>query len=327
MKLNNRGGVIVLGASGFIGTRLIRQLTEDWEHTTIRAIDIAPPRERLEGVEYLLLDVREPLPPRLGEGAACLYNLAAIHRTPGHPTNEYYDTNIGGALNATAFAAEAGINQIVFTSSISVYGPSEELLDEQSPLHPVSAYGRSKRFAEEIHRRWREAHNGRRLVIVRPGVVFGPGEGGNYTKLARALKKGMFVYPGRHDVVKSGGYVDELLGAVSYALDRSDPYVLFNFAYPTASTIKDIVKAFSEVMGCRSSCPTIPTAPMLAVAAVFEGLDWTGFRNSIHRERIMKLLQSTRISPGWLLANGYSFKTNLRSALERWSKETDNRFD
>ena len=325
--MSNKGGAIVLGASGFIGTRLIRQLTAEREYSVVRAVDIAPPRERLDSVEYHLLDVREPLPPALGEGASRLYNLAAIHRTPGHPTNEYYDTNIGGALNATDLAVKSGINQIVFASSISVYGPSEELLDERSPLRPISAYGRSKRFAEEIHRRWKEGESGRRLVIVRPGVVFGPGERGNYTNLVRALKRGVFVYPGRRDVVKSGGYVDELLGAINYAVGRPDPYVLFNFAYPTASTTEDIVKTFSEVMGCRTNYPTIPTTPMLAVAAVFEGLNSAGLRNPIHRERIMKLSLSTRISPGWLLANGYSFKTNLRSALERWSKETDSRFD
>ena len=60
-----------------------------------------------------------------------------------------------------------------------------------SPLHPTSPDGRPKRMAEVLHK-WRERGTERRLVIVRPGVVFGPGERGNFTYLARALSRGAF---------------------------------------------------------------------------------------------------------------------------------------
>jgi nucleoside-diphosphate-sugar epimerase len=317
---------LVLGASGFIGTRLVKYLSEQ-PGMRVRAVDIVPPRSRLPGVEYTDADVRSPLPIAIGEGVRTLYNLAAIHRTPGHPTNEYYDTNIGGALNATALATLCGIERIFFTSSISVYGPSEELLDESSPLHPISAYGRSKLLSEQIHRRWLEAAPERRLSIVRPGVVFGPGERGNYTNLARALRKGLFAYPGRRDVIKSGGYVDELIAAMQFSLNRPERYVLFNYAYPDASTLEDIVKLFANVMGSSAKHPTIPTAPMLAAAAMFEVLNSVGLKNPIHRERIIKLVRSTRIYPMWLVSNGYNFETDLPVALKKWSVETEGRFD
>jgi nucleoside-diphosphate-sugar epimerase len=316
---------VVLGASGFVGTRLVRRLSE--QGVSVAAVDIRPPRERREGVDYITADVREPLSATIGLGAQALYNLAAVHRTPGHPPHEYYETNVMGAAHATELAEACGIPLIVFTSSISVYGPSEMVVTEQSPLQPTSDYGRSKRMAETVHRKWLDAEKGRKLVIVRPGVIFGPGERGNYTSLAKALRRGMFAYPGRRDAVKSGGHVDELLRCLEFAIAKCKREVLFNFAFPDESTTEEIVGAFSRVAGYGSTHPTIPTAPMLAAASLFEAADAIGIKNPIHRERILKLINSTRVAPAWLLANGYVFEKNLETALADWAAETAGRFE
>ena len=315
---------VVIGASGFIGTRLVSEL-----HRTgvpVIAMDIKPPRQTLPGVDYHVVDVRSPINAALGQGADVIYNLAAVHTTPGHPDHEYYDTNIAGALNTAAFAEAAGIERIVFTSSISVYGPNEDLLDERSIPQPVSAYGKSKRFAEEIHEQWRAKAPERRLIIARPAVVFGPGEGGNYTRLAKALKGGYFFYPGRRDTIKSGGYVDELVRTFAFALRRNEPRILYNFAYPDHSTTEDIVRAFKDVAGFGASPPTVPLEPLLTAASVFEFASRAGVKTSIHRDRVMKLVKSTRIAPGWLKENGYTFATDLPAALALWRDETQGRF-
>ena len=318
-------GSVILGASGFIGTRLVRRLQTRGEG--VRALDILPPRERLDGVDYQTVDVRDPIPAESGGGAAILYNLAAVHRTPGHPDHEYYETNIAGALNATALAEACDIRTIVFTSSISVYGPCEKAVDEASPLHPVSSYGRSKRLAERIHRDWLARGEGRRLIIVRPGVVFGPGEVGNYTRLARALRAGYFFFPGRRDTVKSGGSVDELLATMEFALQRNERSILYNFAYPQASTTEAIVDILGPIVGRKSRPMTLPIAPLLLAATVFEFANALGITNTIHRERVIKLGKSTRITPGWLNGSGYVFQSDLEGALKQWNAETDGRFD
>lgn len=317
---------IVTGASGFIGTRLVARLAREGRYGVVRAIDIEPPREKDPGVEYLTLDVRQPLPDSAGRGVSIIYNLAAVHRTPGHPPGEYYETNIEGALNVTDLARRCGANTIVFTSSISVYGPSEKVITEASPLEPTSHYGRSKRMAERLHRVWREADPARRLITVRPGVVFGPGERGNYTRLANALRAGYFVYPGRKDTVKSGGYVDELLNTFDFALKRNEADILYNFAYPDESTTEDIVATYVAVGKFRSMQFIVPAPLLIAAAMGFEVLNAVGLKNSIHRERVQKLMHSTRIRPAWLEGAGYTFQTNLESALKLWSAETKGAF-
>ena len=316
--------VLVTGASGFIGTRLVQRLITLGSH--VIAVDIAAPRTRLPGVDYRDLDVRDPLPRDLGRDIATIYNLAAVHRTPGHPTADYYDTNILGATNVTALADACSIERVFFTSSISVYGPSEDLMTEESPLRPVSAYGHSKRMAEVIHRVWFERGAHRHLTIVRPGIVFGPGERGNYTNLARALSRGLFFYPGRKTTIKSGGYVDDLIATFEFAESTGEGLTLYNFAYPRHSTTEDIVLAFADVCKCKRRYTTLPVAPLYAAAGAFEVLDKLGVRNPVHRQRVLKLVQSTRVEPGWLTANGYAFKYDLAGALRAWSDETAGAF-
>ena len=116
------------------------------------SLDIIDPERPVDAVEYLRGDVRKPLDVP-GE-FDLVYNLAAVHRTPGHPDAEYFDTNVAGATNVTDFCRERAIKTIVFSSSISTYGPGEGKKTEDSQLSPVSAYGRSKLQAEMIHRDW-----------------------------------------------------------------------------------------------------------------------------------------------------------------------------
>ena len=316
---------LVTGASGFIGTRLVRRLAG--EGRRVVAVDILPPRESFPGVEHHRADVAEPLDPALGRDVSQVYNLAAVHRTPGHPPEDYYRTNVLGALNVTRLAEEAGIGSILFTSSISVYGPQESFVTEASPLLPVSDYGRSKGMAEVIHRQWAARDPARSLVTVRPGVVFGPGERGNYTFLAKALRRRMFVYPGRRDAIKSGGYVDELLGTFAFALARGPGATTYNFAFPTPSTTQDIVETFGRVAGLPGALGTAPLPLLLAAAAVFEAASVAGVKSPIHRDRVRKLVNSTAVTPRWLLDNGYAFTYNLELSLAAWMAETGGRFD
>lgn len=70
-----------------------------------------------------------------------------------------------------------------FTSSIAPYGAAEELKEETTLPMPNTPYGISKLVAEKIHQTWQAGGEGRQLTIVRPGVVFGRGENGNFTRL------------------------------------------------------------------------------------------------------------------------------------------------
>lgn len=187
---------IIFGGTGFIGTHLINLLEDEVLTDTdkIYALDIVMPGEegvvpgiveRIDGVEYIRCDVRKPIDVDIQTTERdIIFNLAAVHRTPGHKDIEYFETNIRGAENVTAYAEEHGIKKILFTSSIAPYGPAEELKEETTLPTPETPYGISKLVAEKIHEKWQVKDPSRELTMVRPGIVFGKGEHGNFTRLS-----------------------------------------------------------------------------------------------------------------------------------------------
>lgn len=314
--------VLVFGGSGFIGTRLVARLSGEGHRVV--SVDIRPPRARLDGVGYLHGDVRDLSAFEPGIAVDRIYNLAAVHTTPGHPDHEYYETNILGANSITALARRLYVKEIVFTSSISVYGPGEETKSETTPPAPVSPYGWSKFMAERIQIAWLEEDVSRRLVICRPAVIFGPGEGGNFTRMATLLKKGFFVYPGRKDTIKACFYVDDLLEALQFAIDRPERFVLFNGCYPDRYTLEQIVETFrtTHMHGVRTFM--VPRGIVTAAAALLKPFSAMGL--GIHPDRVTKLVKSTDVVPGWLASVNLAGAGRLPSAIDRWNAASDGRF-
>ncbi|MEQ8511172.1 MAG: NAD-dependent epimerase/dehydratase family protein [Algiphilus sp.] len=316
---------VVFGGAGFVGTHLLRNLVER-KLRHIVSFDIAEPAEPVSGVEYVYGDVRDSIPVEMVSSVPEIYDVAAVHRTPGHPDHEYYETNVLGALNVREFASRVGANEIVFTSSIAVYGPGEDLKSEQSETNPVSAYGWSKLLAESSYRQWVRSVEDRKLIIVRPAVIFGEGEKGNFTRLAAALRRRMFFYPGRDDTIKACGYVEELICAIDFVRSLERKYTVFNFCFPECNSIASICHTFKTVAGLPRPLGKVPLSLLKVVAFMFEALNEIGIRNSISRARIEKLTRSTNVQPATLIELGYEFETDLASGLRRWAQVSEGRF-
>jgi GlcNAc-P-P-Und epimerase len=314
---------IIFGGAGFIGTHLATRLIASKNYDRVISVDVGKPRAQVKGVEYLHHDIREAIDPNLGDSvAADIFNLAAIHTTPGHPEGDYYYTNVLGAVNVCRFAKETGSRNITFTSSISIYGPSEAPLDEDSKPAPVSAYGRSKLSAEAIHLLWQSEDAARRLTIVRPAVIYGLYEHGNFTRLSRLLERRAFVYPGRSDTIKSCGYVKDLVSSMLFMAARNDGVSIYNFCYEHRYTISEICAAFSRVASYRKPTLTIPVWFMNLAVLPFEMLHKVGIKTGINRDRIRKLWFSTNILPKRLVASGFRFEYDVVSSLDEWKHES-----
>lgn len=321
--MSNSNQAIVFGGAGFIGTHLMTRLVASRSYSRIVSIDIGEPRAHVDGVEYIHHDVREPIDPKLGGGTPPdIFNLAAIHVTPGHPEGDYYYTNVLGAVNVCRFAKETGSRNIIFTSSISIYGPTEAPLDEDATPAPVSAYGRSKLSAEVIHRLWQSENTDRRLTIVRPAVIYGHFERGNFTRLSRLLERRAFIYPGRTDTIKSCGYVKDLVSSMFFMASRNDGVSIYNFCYEHRYTIKEICSAFSQTAKYPQPTITIPIWLINLAVLPFEMLQAVGLKTGINRDRIRKLWFSTNILPKRLIASGFKFDYDLASSLAEWRRES-----
>lgn len=313
--------VLVTGASGFIGTQLVRRLSA--AGAEIVGLDLKPPREIVPGVRHLIGDVRDMSNVDL-PGLDHIFNLAAIHTTPGHPDNEYYDTNVNGALEAVRLAEREQTKHITFTSSISVYGPSEERKTETSPPQPVSAYGKSKLMAEKIHEEWMRKADDRALTVVRPAVVFGAGEGGNFTRMAMLMKRGVFVFPGRRDTIKSCIYVEDLIDLFLAAGASGQPHVVLNGSYPECPTLENIVMTLQRSYFPKARLVDVPHGAVMAAAKALSALN--GFGLGVHPDRVTKLVRSTHVFPEWADTNGMFARKSFANGIERWASATQQTF-
>lgn len=329
---------VIFGGSGFIGVFFAKQLLSSGDFQKIYLFDkeqVAskpfPYRARLVKDEPRIVevngDVRQPIAWQPEEKVALIANFAAVHREPGHEDFEYYETNLLGAENVCAWAEQVDCSEIIFTSSISPYGPSEQQKDERSLPVPITAYGGSKLVAEKIHQTWLAADKAQRhLVIVRPGVVFGPGEGGNVSRLVKAVLKRYFFYMGNRDTRKAGTYVKELCAAMWWVLQRQKSegkhFSLFNMSMNPGPSIQEYVEAVCKVAGVQRTVPGIPY-PLLLTAAY--GIDLIarplGIKHPFSPVRIRKLVRSNNIHPGYLVEQGYPYQYTLESALADWKAD------
>lgn len=310
--------VIIFGGSGFIGMHLAKYLLENGFAEKIYSLDIVKPRYTSDKISYIACNIRNPIDIEI-EQVEVIYNLAAIHQTPGHPNEEYFITNIRGAQNVCDFAEQKGIKTIVFASSISPYGASEDLKTEDSIPQPLTAYGTSKLTAEYIHRMWLERGVDRKLVIIRPGVVFGYGENGNFTRLYNSMKNCYFFYPGRKDTKKACVYVKDLVRSVYEMSCNGARLQFYNMCYPEPPAIEEITQTISEVTGIAKPRLVIP-AKLLRVTAAILGL-FTKKETGFHPDRIKKLMISTNISGEKLARSPYRLKYSLKEAIEDWYKD------
>ncbi len=306
--------VVIFGGAGFIGRHLVNSINDEK-----RIFDLDKSNDQVEFV-----DVREPIDLDI-ENISTIYNLAAIHKTPGHEYNEYFETNVLGAENIVDFAIKKNVQTIVFTSSIAPYGSWEETKFENSIPMPTSAYGISKLIAEEIFKRWQlGSPDKRKLIILRPGVVYGKGENGNFTRLYRAIKKKRFFFPGRTDTKKAAVYVKDLIQLMVKMTELEKPGShLYNVSCPPTLTIREIADVMADVTHQKKSKVVIPSILLILLARainIFSKVFNFTF-DGIHPERVKKLMISTDVNGEKIIENGYEFKFTLRDAIIDWQKE------
>jgi nucleoside-diphosphate-sugar epimerase len=347
-EMSAKQAVVIFGGAGFIGTHLAQHLLLHHAGTQIILVDLREPRNASyckplqEGlasgaVRYVQHDVRKPIPAGLcAEQVETIYNLAAIHREPGHQISEYFETNLLGAEHVVAYATGCLCKRIVFMSSISPYGPSEEPKTELSVPTPESPYGSSKLAAEKIHLGWQSAGPDRKLLILRPGVVFGPGEGGNVTRLLRSLVRGYFVYMGNRGTRKAAGYVKELAHVIHFGLDlleqdhflpEGKKVLLLNFSLNPSPTVEDFVNTIQHVGMLRRPVLSLPRSLLLAASYPIDtAAKLLGISQPISPVRVRKLFRSTNVQPMRLGQLGYEYKYTLESAFRDWKNDAPQDF-
>lgn len=328
---------ILFGGAGYIGSNLVKQLLEIDYFDKIIICDLNP----LLGfdkyfeagkIEYIKVDVRDSIdfkpPQNIEVNNSWIFNFAAVHREPGHQFHEYFDTNVPGAENINEFARRTGIKKIFFTSSIAPYGKSLNERTENSPLYPETAYGISKALAEKIHQEWLAEDKKRRLIIVRPSVIFGPRDPGNVHRMIIALKKGTFVLPNGGNIVKSYGYVFGLIESILFTMKKNDRLIIYNYAENQQIPLKEMASIIKEEFGYKKPTLKLPVKILAFIAfCVEKGFKITGKKSDIHPVRVRKAGFPTNIKSQYLINNGFEFRYDFRTALKHWKAVSPSDFN
>lgn len=217
--------IAIIGGSGFVGTSVSRLFKEKMINHSICDIDVSRPSDIL-----IEMDVENPESLDKLISHDCIINLAAVHRDDVKPISRYDNVNVEGARNVCNAAKKYKINTIIFTSSVAIYGFAPPNTKEDGPANFFNDYGRTKFEAEKIYSDWyyEDPHN-RKLIIIRPTVIFGEGNRGNVYNLLNAIFLKKFVMIGKGLNKKSMAYVKNVAAFIEYVLSLDEGKHIFNY--------------------------------------------------------------------------------------------------
>jgi UDP-glucose 4-epimerase len=167
--------VVVVGASGNVGTSVLRALQDEDKVESVLGIARRVPQSSWPKTEWVQADVvRDELASHF-EGADVVVHLAwAIQ--PSRDDRELYAVNVDGSRRVFDAVAKAGVPALVYASSVGAYspGPKDRAVDERWPTNGVetSFYSRHKAEVERILDRFEGESPSVRVVRLRPGLIF-----------------------------------------------------------------------------------------------------------------------------------------------------------
>jgi UDP-glucose 4-epimerase len=167
--------VVVVGATGNIGTSLVEALAAAPEVTSVLGLARRLPEWRPDGVEWATADIAsDDLVPHM-RGADVVVHLAWLFQ-PTHDPVLTWRVNVLGGIRVFRAVAQAGARALVYASSVGAYspGPQDRAVDESWPTHgwPTAAYTREKAYLERVLDGLEAEHPQLRVVRMRPGFVF-----------------------------------------------------------------------------------------------------------------------------------------------------------
>lgn len=168
--------IVITGATGNLGTALIRALQVHDPEVEIVGICRRPPTDDSSGVEWHALDLTAPAAD-LGLTAAMKGATAVVHLAwaiqPVREATRLHEINVGGTAAVLRAVASAGVPHLVHASSIAVYAPDRGPVDEDWPRTgiPASAYSRQKVEAEELVDQFTRMHPELTVTVLRPTLV------------------------------------------------------------------------------------------------------------------------------------------------------------
>jgi UDP-glucose 4-epimerase len=278
----------ITGAAGFLGGHLVR----GFEARGARVLPLVRTVAERSPAGATALEDALSDPTRL-QGVDVVVHAAAVRHRHGIDTATYRASNVDLVERALRAAAAARVKRFVFVSSVGVYGfPSRLPVTESHPYAPRTQYSATKVEAE-MRARKTARELGLPLCIVRPTIVYGPGDrNGMLDKMAAMIRAGAYRIVGPGDNLLHHTHVDDIVEGVWLASTHpaadNEHFILAGPETVTLAQLSDIV---ARAVGRPLPRAHVPAALARAVATVvdvaaYRGVAFTSREPPVNHEKL-----------------------------------------
>ena len=281
MSLARRPKLLLTGATGFVGSGVLRRLGSDGRHDVVAALrrrtQLAAPvsQQQLVGDFTATTDWSQALT----SVELVIHSAARVHVMSGDPGEgdaSFNAVNVLATLNLARQAAASGVRRFVFLSSVKVNGESTEAgrpFTAADVPAPADAYGISKRDAEA---RLLElcARSDMQCTIIRPPLVYGPGVGANFRTLIRWIQRGIPLPLGSVSNLRSFVALGNLVDLVVVCLEHpAAANQVFMVSDGEDISTSELVRRIARALGRPARLFNFPPALLRQCAAVLGKAD------------------------------------------------------
>jgi UDP-glucose 4-epimerase len=255
--------IFVTGGSGFIGSHVVKQLLERGENQ-VTVFDMKRPTGlKVDFIEGDIMNADQVT--RAMKGHDAVLHLAAMLGVIACQQDEsmVHTVNVQGMQHVLSAMAQNGIKRFLFASSSEVYGDGvAERFREVDPLHPKSAYGRSKVEGEHLAEEYARRH-GATVTVTRFFNVYGPGQREDFVMM-RFCRSALAAEPihvyGNGTQTRTFTYIEDAAkGAVSaFLAPQASPFEIFNIGSGETVTIAALGKRIKEIANSVSPVEIVP---------------------------------------------------------------------
>ncbi len=273
------GTAFVTGGSGFIGGRLIgRLVAEGWTVRALARSDRSAAAVRALGAEPVAGDLESPASIAAGaRGCDTAFHAAAAVLEWG-PRSEFERGNVTGTKNALRGCGEASVKRFVHVGTEAALMAGQPLVsvDESAPLRPDSPalYPATKAAAEQLVRSYGA---GMETVVIRPRLVWGPGDSTILPGLADAVRAGRFAWIGGGRHLTSTTHVDNVVEGLLLGAAKGRPGEAYFVTDGDPVEFRSFVTRLLATVGLTPTEHNMPAPLALAAAGITETV-WRALR-------------------------------------------------
>lgn len=246
---------LVTGGSGFFGAILCEKLAH--ERMEVSNFDLAPFDHPVMGVNVHLGDIRslDAIEKAL-KGADVVYHTVAQVPLAKDP-ELFQKVNIEGTRNVLEASLKQHVKKVIYLSSSAIYGiPKTNPVEEETPPHPMEAYGESKLEAERLCCDY--VKQGLDVTIIRPRTILGPGRLGIFQILFDCIQANAAVFTlgdghNRFQFIEAS----DLAEACLKAAQRPGP-TSYNIGTDRFGTMRESLEGLICAVGSRSKVRSLP---------------------------------------------------------------------